>query len=273
MFFTSEKRTNYLIKQARQDPFMGGIIESLAGYGYKIRFSFLLPNGSYTPQIMRAKDDRYEDEFLRAHQTGAIYATFRLNAWHGRARNLHYLLHELVHFYQDLQGVFLQPLVAPDQTPIVPSPQSWQDVVLMTEAMAETETIKASWRLRQNGYPHAWQGALTSQSWRGLALLYEQKREEGQSETEAADVIFNAWFEGKHVDYYRRIAQQQYTSNLHKIGKSAEPQNFKTADVIRLLPNETRPAYLDKRYGSGDASHLSHIKMGSPPYLWQRAQN
>ena len=313
LFKSTKEKTALLFSMVGQDPYFEDILYSLADFGYEMHFPFFGNVGLYVPHSIATenldnpeKQQKFADGFLQAlGSENAPKARFHLCASVGQDVNAHSFLHELIHFYQDMLGLYLIPLSERGVYPVHLDMKSFVSAFLFCEAWAETESICASWRLKEKGVDGPWKGAMASPDWRGLAKQFASDLEQGTMFEKAAANIFSAWYEGKHRSFYEKHAAEIYVDMTEKYRKNAPDipeeeigQALRKLELPMLLikiPKKKIPAYLthldwnDERYGlikstpvqekiavheslygACDNTNIQDIKIGTPPYLWNR---
>lgn len=265
------ERTEWLLDRASQDPFFASIADDLQKFGFEIHYPLFGGGGDYRPLAVETNIP-VNDEFLEAFRDqiagGEFKARLSLSTRFGKNHMVHTFLHELTHFYQDLYGLFLTPLE--HGTIIQPDLRSHIEITLLCEAMATTEAIRASLRLKDQGHSEAWNGAFWSLNWHGLAKAYTKAISLGTKEEEAAEACFNAWYESGQRKYYEKRAFETYKNH------NQDYRAVNLAELVTLLPEEARPAYLKNpqnkleiEYKSTDNRNWQDITIGSPPYIWR----
>tara|TARA_B100001989_G_scaffold242481_1_gene209285 strand:+ start:730 stop:1677 length:948 start_codon:yes stop_codon:yes gene_type:complete len=298
-------KTSQLLEIASQDPYFAELIHDLVDFGYEIKFPFFGQVGLYVPHSISTehldtpeKQQAFANGFVQSlANENAPKAKFRLCASLGANVNAHTFLHEIMHFYQDMLGLYLIPLLEQGVYPAHLDLQSFVNAFLFCEAWAQTEAICASWRLKEKGINGPWLGAMASADWRDLAKQYEGDQD--------ATAIFNAWYDGKHRGFYEKHAGMVYVSitdsyerNAPKASKDEIGEALRKLELPMLLikiPKKKMPHYLknldwtDKRYTAITNKHveltiknqkdmfrecnntdIQDIKIGTPPYLWNR---
>lgn len=149
-----DMKTRWLLREVQRDAVFAKIVDDLQAFGFVITHSFWEGSGMYQPMMVQGGS---EAEFRERHARGEMKARFRIGTRHGAGAALFSLLHELVHFNQDLEGKIFAP----------------KEVL---EAQAAQESIAAALRLRDLGYPYAWRGAMGSINARDMAKKYERER-------------------------------------------------------------------------------------------------
>lgn len=300
-------KTHWLMSLAQQDPFYASIVTTLKRYGYHIEHPVFAQNGMYLPETIEITDTCViSDAIQQAHARGEIQARFVFSARYGSAQIAHYWLHELMHFWQDLHGLFLTPLQQPHSLPIMMDVASHIAVTCLCEAMAETEALRASWRLKQAGHDSAWRGALSSLDWGSHARAY-MRDVNIMPEPQAARRAFDRWYESRQRRYYEKRALGAYLAMLNELDLS-HPQALSTrlrrvdlTMLIETIPITQRPNYLllpeatalrdgqyhtihdaqtakrvqklTQQFGICDNGDVADITIGSAPYIWYRSQN
>lgn len=246
-------KTHELITLAKHDPFYAKIISVMEEYGYHVKHRYFGQNGAYIPATIHvAKECVVEDELKAQHAQGKLYASFSFSSRFGGAQIAHYWLHELMHFWQDLHGLLITPLKAKDSLPVMLDAPSHITVTCLCEAMAETESLRASWRLKETGYPIAWQGALSSLDWGKHARAYA-KDLQTMPEPEAARCAFDRWYTSTQRPYYEKRALHAYQSTINELNITDPVEmhaQLRRADLdalIQTLPPAERPDYLTNK--------------------------
>lgn len=316
MFFpllSPTKKTQCLLDFASQDRVYASIIEDLTAFGFEIEYPFWGRNGTYTPfsmavDISVSNHDIFLQEFQNSVKRGEMKCHFSFAGRSGKNTVAHYFLHEAFHFFQDRYGLFLTPLQKKGEMPVLLCPRSEIKLLLFCEAMAQTEAIRASWRLYKMGYKNAWYGAILSLNWGGHTLSYYQDLKSGMNEVHAARHNFDRWYKTLHRGYYEKKALRLYEDNLIKFMREANIKDEKyvqpflrtvrLADIRDMLSPQKCPAYLElggylpiedvyytqiknqntlkklhlleDRIGICHNPHFEDIIIGSPPALWGR---
>ncbi len=272
IFKSKTEKTSWLLELANQDAFLKSIVEDLQKFGFEIKYSLLGRAGEYRPQALQTNvpiNDAFLDTLKISIEAGEMPAKFKLSPRFGKSHMAHTFLHELIHFYQDMSGLFLTPLE--HGSIIQPDLKSHIEITLLCEAMAATEAIKASLRLKKEGRPEAWNGAFWSLDWHDLTKNYTRDIGIGRSESEAAQNCFNGWYKSRLRHYYERRAFETYKNH------GQEHRSVNMAELITLLPENQRPQYLNalkpaltREYKSSNNPNWQNIQIGSPPYLWKK---
>lgn len=258
-FRSDESRAEYLIDLARQDAFYGPIVEDLCVFGFDLHFPILGGVGSYQPHSLDVAGPDFQHDFVREMNRGSMRVQLSFPRLYGRSITAHMWLHELTHFYQDMYGLFLEPLCVNGQAETIPDEESYVAAYLFCEAMAEVEAIRASWRLKEAGFPVAWRGGMLSE-WQSLLQLYQQEIAAGNEEN-AALKIYEAWHDMPQKTYYEERARAHYrTFPL----EGAQTISISLEEIVGLLPKVRGLPYGPQRK-SGDVK-LQH---GSVASLWR----
>jgi len=211
-------RTRFLVDTVRRDPFYAQIMDDLSAFGFHIAYPWFGRNGHYAPHILDVENEKFQDDFDHNLRLGNMRACFSFSPRFGRDRNVHAFLHELTHFYQDMYGLFLEPLSVAGQHVVVPDQESFVAAYIFCEAMAQVEALRAAWRLKLVGSSHAWRGALGSQ-WSSLARIYEEKIHIF-TEQEGAIIAYEHWHKMKQKSYYAARAKRHYNQMIAHISLS-----------------------------------------------------
>jgi hypothetical protein len=278
---SDQEKTRWLLHYARRDPFFAAIVAELVRFGFDLKHPLKEGSGVYVPSVMSVNTDHFKTEFLEDIKAGKMKAKLRISSRHGAGAAAHHFLHELVHFWQDMHGLFVYPLQIANETSVQLDLVSQVAVHKLCEAMAATEAIRGSYRLKTKGYPQAWRGAMGSINWRGMAKIYEKAIVAGEPEYEAARLIFHVWYAGSQAQYYEAQVVSHY--------QPASPEYLRRVVLSRLIgsmPQEFRPNYLlsgmnidDEKYMLLQGEHgqeeaygretFEDMIIGTPPYLWR----
>ncbi len=313
--FLSEKvfiRKSRIIACAIQDKFFKRVVNDLIDFGVDIEFSMFAGAGMYQPFALQTelldtpeKHEQFVRGFWNAYESGHIKSQIRLSSFSGLSANVHSFLHEAMHFYQDMHGLYLLPLQENGTFPVCLDAHSEIVAIMFCEAWAQTETIRACWSIKEKGDPTAWRGALGSKDWKYLAQAYEYDLDNGMDESKAAAQTFHRWYGGKHRAFYEKHALNIHKQNLARFLKGAGGYNaerdgdaFRKLELPHLIvriPKDDLPRYfhqvnwtsealstiqtqsvrdkaeqLQQRYSGFGNTNIQDIKCGSPPYLWKR---
>lgn len=302
---TDQSRDDLLIALTRQDAVYRPVIQDLEDFGFIIQHRFFGNNADYSPYTLcvdreTVLDKDFAAAFDEHRLSGVMRCRFQLPARQGAALNAHFWLHELMHFFQDMHGLFLMPLERAGLMPVLPDAAGAVRIRLFCEAMAEVEALRASWRLKEAGHPAPWRGALWSMDWRGLARRYQNNLKQGNDEVQAAVDIFMHWYKTPQRRYYEKRALIDWQENMKRHMNNAALHEGK--DILPFLrmvtmpallnhiPDNQRPPYLsaidwddplfapahksldalERRFGRSTNPQTRDIEIGSPPYLWKR---
>ena len=268
----NQKRTERLFDNCAKDHDLLLIINDLVDFKYKIKYRFWGGPGTYHPKSIQTNtplNDAFLSEFSKQIQRDEHRAHFTLSWRHGKSVMLHTFIHELYHFHQDALGLLMTPL---ELDPIIqPDLKSHIKLTLMNEAMAATEAIRASYRLKEAGYPHAWRGAFFSFNWHGLAKNYIKDIMLGTNEEQAAQNLFLKWYESPQRKHYERYAFETYKNH------GQEYRNVLIHELINSLAIDKKYSYINKidykfkvEYKAVVNNNWQDITIGSPPYLWAK---
>lgn len=272
LLMPNTEKAAWLMNLAAEDDIFAPIADDLQSFGYDIAFPFWGESGSYTPYALYAEehDGDFEESVLQAHKGGELKAQFRISPRYGRSMNAHYWLHELMHFYQDLNGMFLTPLRKSEEMSAMLDARSTIMLTLFCEAMAETEAIRASWRLREKGRPEAWRGAMISPDWSKLARQYAADVQSGIVEAEAARACFERWYSLSLRPFYERSALKRYELTVQ--GMMADAGMTDLAEIYPYL-RTLRFSDLLGRLPSGDFDHMKIAKIHGPAIVSKKLQS
>lgn len=309
---SSNNKREAMIAYAMSNKIFENIMHDLSDFGHDISFSILTGTGAYQPLSVstdkidtQEKQQQFANGFWKTIEQGKNKARLKFSSLSNDDTNAHYLLHEMMHFYQDMHGLYLLPIHEKGVFPTLLDAKSDIISILFCEAWAEVEAIRTSWSLKKNGHPQGWRGAITSPDWTELALSYDHDLQNGIDEAKAAANIFQKWYEGKHRKFYETHALKIHKSNLNRfkegvdnVTKTSVTQNFRRLELPMLLariPSGEIPKFfhqidwlnplfndittpkslketteLEELYGITDNLNIQEIKCGSPPYLWNR---
>ncbi len=246
----SAEKTKWLLGLVRKDAFFSCIVDELEAGGYDIKHRFYGRSGAYIPHTIKLKKEGDPTEALNTLKAaGKLKARFAFSARYGGVQQAHYFLHELMHFWQDQRGLYLNSMQVEGKIPIMLDAESRVRVTCFLEAMAEVEAIRASWRLKEAGYDAAWLGALSSFDWGKLARGYAADIG-AMSEPEAARRTFDRWYQGSHRVYYEKRGLMAYERLLKGLptqdAAEIKPylRNVQVDDLLDMLSKEDWPAYL-----------------------------
>ena len=315
MMVSADRKKEEMFSFAMKDDFFAGILHDLIDFGYEINFSVFGGAGVYVPKALRTeqidsplKQQQFASGFWAKVEAGELRAKMRFSSLLSIDTNTHYFLHELMHFYQDMHGLYLTPLQEQGTAPICLDAKSYIVAIVFCEAWAETEAIRASWALREKGDERGWSGVTKSPDWRELALAYDKDMQDGVDETKAAANTFQRWYEGKHREFYEKnglslyrelvlpdmpdrkrnmdaynnyqdslkdnLRQLELPMLIARIPKNDIPKFFHQIDWMDSLYSGVKTGwilhYIDRYYDMGTDSNIQQVKCGAPPYLWNR---
>jgi len=259
-FRSDESRAEYLIDLARQDAFYGPIVEDLCVFGFDLNFPLFGGVGSYQPHSLDVSGPDFQHDFVQEMNRGSMRVQLSFPRLYGRSISAHMWLHELTHFYQDMYGLFLEPLCVNGRAETIPDEKSYVAAYVFCEAMAEVEAIRASWRLKEAGFPVAWRGGMLSE-WRALLQLYQQELAAG-NEKNAALKIYKAWHDMPQKIYYEERARVHYRTFSQE---GAQQIAVPLEEVAGLLP---RPRSLP--YIPSSKSAPPSFQHGSVASIWRK---
>lgn len=315
ILMSARRKRNTMISYAAQDKFFAGVVHDLMDFGHEVSFPLQGGAGAYQPFSVSTeaintpeKQQQFTSGFWAMIEQGGVRAKLCFSAFSSADINAHYFLHELMHFYQDMHGLYLLPIHEQGVFPVLLDAKSDIVAILFCEAWAEVEAIRTSWALRESGHPSGWNGAITSPDWADLARAYDHDLSAGVDEAKAAADTFHRWYEGKHRRFYEEHALKIHETNLARFKEGVEglneaelTQNFRVLELPMLvarLPKGGIPKFfhqidwtndvygkvalpdiieriqgLEERYGVADNPNIQEIKCGAPPYLWHRLRS
>lgn len=312
IFMPRKEKINALLSFAMQDAYFEPIIHDLIDYGHDINFSFLGGAGAYQPFALSTeqidtpeKQQQFSNGFWAMSEAGNLKAKIKLSLLLGQEGNIHSCLHELMHFYQDISGLYLSPLKEQGVLPIMLNLRSQIAALLFCEAWAQTEAIRTCWALREDGDKRGWMGATSSPDWKELALGYDKDMQGGTDEKVAAAAVFKRWYKGDHRSFYERHAMRCYDMDFARLTEDVQDVSDENAAqkmidlelpmLIARVAEDRVPKYFSQidwhddlvtqpqdkhvlasvkafedKYGVSENYDVQQIKCGSPPYLWKR---
>jgi hypothetical protein len=258
------KRDALIFENLANNKFSAQLLQNLKSYGFQIQYPLFATRGEYHVRVLKLENAKTKISKNVIEQNRTL---FKLPLRLGRFLNTHYFLHELIHFYQDMTGMFLTSIDYHNDFSIMIDPRSAVRITLFCEAMAQTEAIMISWALKEKRSPAAWNGARKSTSWRKLALMYQNTILSGHTESEAAQVIFKAWYTTPQRNIYEWQAIKRYAFNLdNKLQSFPDKktdevaQYFRSAHVSRLIDHlRISSPYL----GSTNLEYLQNLDLDS----------
>ena len=310
-----EKKRDRLLDFAMKDEFFKGIIHDLIDYGYKIKFSILGGAGAYKPFALSSekldtpqKQQQFTHGFWKMSEAGNMKAKIQLSLLLGAGGNAHSFLHEILHFYQDMYGLYFLPLKEQRVFPTSLDANGNIVSILFCEAWAEIETIRTCWSLAQKGDDLGWVGAINSPDWKDLAKSYDYDLQNGVDEAKAAANAFRSWYKSKQRSFYETQALKiyeinfaRYVDDVKDISDAQISDNLRSlelADILARIPQNHIPKFftqidlgdelfskpvsanviksineIEKKYGAEHSGNIQDIRCGSPPYIWKRLRN
>lgn len=304
------RRRGKILSYTVQDEFFNDIIDDVLDYGLEISFSMFGGAGAYQPFALSTealdtpeKQHQFAQGFWRMSEVGALKCQIQLSSVAGLRVNMHSFLHEAMHFYQDMRGLYLMPIQEDEVFPTMIDAKSNIVAILFNEAWAQTEALRASWSIKEKtGDARGWQGALKSPDWKALACAYAEDVGKGMDEAEVMARSFRRWYEGQHRAFYEAHGLDIYDTNFTRFKAGAgqtDPteihdklRHLELPHLIARMPEHEIPAFfhhvdwldptyshindtdvleqLNQRYEDVDNTNIQDIKCGSPPYIWRR---
>lgn len=248
-----KQKVQKLIQFAKQDTVYNDIVTNIESLGIDVSLTWFGKTGSYQPQALNLNNpEELEETIEQLKKNGHTHSTIKLSLRFGKWIMYHTFLHELYHAHQDSLGLFLIPLHINGKPQFSLDENSQRTITLFNEALAATESIRASYRLKENGYPDAWYGALLSPDWHKLARTYAKDIKNTNYEETAAKNLFNNWHNSHLKKYYEKKSSQPQTSKM-------ELKDINYENLSALIPKTKRPGYLPQNH----QTTLSNIKQGS----------
>lgn len=285
-----------LFDYAVQDPFFEPIVHDLVDFGHDIRFSMFGGAGAYQPHALlteclgtQEKVDLFHKNLSLKFGSEGMLARIRLNRFASDGAVMHSFLHEVMHFYQDMHGLFFTPLEEESVFPIILDAKSSILATLFNEAWAEVEALRTLYSLKRKHNLVLWPAALKHRDFGFLAEHYEREINSGVDEARAAANIFVLWYSGKHRSFYELHARSIYQKNFARYEEYSafDVERLRTLELPMLvarLPKGAVPKYFNHFDWNADVfqpqinidapeadnNNVQDIKCGSPPYLWHR---
>ncbi len=315
IFEPSKKKRDRLLSFAMKDDFFASIIHDLIDYGYEVKFSVFGTAGAYKPFALSTekldtthKKQQFINGFWKISESGNMKAKIQLSSLLGARGNAHNFLHEIMHFYQDMYGLYFLPLKEQGVFPISLDANSNIVSMLFCEAWAEIETIRTCWALAKKGDNSGWIGAINSPDWKDLAKNYDYDLQSGVDEAKAALNAFNSWYKSKQRLFYEmqalkiyKINFARYLEDIKDVNDAQISDNLRSlglSDILAFIPQNHIPKYftqidlsdelfnkpisaniiksvneIEQKYGAEHSSNIQDIRCGSPPYIWKRLRN
>ncbi len=302
------RRKAMLFEHVSHDAFFEKLSHELVDYGCDIRFSVLGGAGAYKPFALATerldtaeKQALFTQGFMSMSVSGALKAVITLHLLSGQAQQTHSLMHEMMHFYQDMLGLYFLPLQEKGVFPVMPDARSMVRIILFNEAWAEVETIRAAWAMNRRGQDMAWRGALKSKDWSALARSYDDDLASGVDEAKAAANLVVRWYESSQRAFYERHALRVFDVQFEKFKSgvdgdsdfSAQFRRVDIQDMIARIPQNETPSYFSQinweeslfrdvqsrqasdvlksgAYIVSENKSVGDIRHGAPPYLWRQ---
>ncbi len=293
-FVSSHVKVQRLFDYAVCDRFYAPIIHDLVNYGHGIQFSALGGQGAYSPQGLRTErlDDRrkikqFYNGLAKVFSQSDVRVKMRFSLWAGFDDVSHRFLHEVMHFYQDMNGLYFTPIEEEGVFPVIMDAKSHVSCILFNEAWAQIEAIRSSYALKMKGFDIGWRGACKHPNFAYIARGYEARLEAGEIESQVAAHIFKAWFNGKHRMAYERQALKIYNMNLQRYTEQA-PFNsdyLRALNLSEMLSGVEQPTFWSSldfnddtytprldltHYEQAKSFEIGDIKRGSLVYLWNQ---
>lgn len=300
-FFASSKiRIQRVFDYAVQDQFYAPIVHDLIDYGHDVHFSLFGVVGAYKPFALRSEPLNTPEKLALFHKnidlkfgTGEMPARIRLSRFANEGRAVHSFLHEVMHFYQDMHGLFFTPLEEEGVFPIILDSKSSILATLFNEAWAEVEAIRAAYSFKHKGRDAVWNAALGHADFGYLARRYEQDLGSGIDEGRAAAKMFMRWYDGAHRGFYEQHALGVYKDNMtryktHAVYDTGCLRLLELPMLVARLPAGAVPQYFNHfdwisdvfvpridvaEFDVAENNDVQNIKCGAPPYLWNRLRS
>lgn len=308
----AKRRRKALFDFAFQDQFFADTLHSLSDYGIDISFSPVRGAGAYHPSALSTerldtpeKQAAFAKGFWAMTESGNIKAHITIPFFASKGRRVHDFIHEIMHVYQDMCGLYFLPLQEQGAFPVALDAYSDIVVISFCEAWAQTETIRSCWAIKENGKGYGWRGALSHPDFGYMARAYDADLKNGMDEARAAAKTFARWYEGAHREFYERHALNIYELNFVRYMKDAPhttkeeiSQNMRHitwAALMAYLPQNSTTKYFDQLdhdifglktpeviarvqalehdYGQCKNTAIADIKCGAPPYIWGRLRH
>lgn len=295
-----------------QDEYFADVVHAFQDFGLKIKFSVFAGAGAYQPYALSTerlntaiKQQQFANGFWKASENGEMRAHITLSSIHGGGRAAHDFIHEAMHLYQDMYGLFFVPLKERETLPHMLDAKSDVLAILFCEAWAQTQTIRFCYQMKMKGYKAGWKGALSHPDFGYMARSYADDLSKNIPEQEAAARCFLSWYDGEHRGFYERHALnihelnfERLTGDILKLKTKDVQKNLRVLDVAELptrVPEnvmtdffemvdwrderlshiqtsdvQTRIDALNEKFGKANNNDISDIKCGAPIYIWNR---
>ncbi len=281
---SDENKTQTLLDLAEKDIFMGSVLNALKAYGYNIEYRFFAGNGSYAPfglSVSEFDQEAFKAEFKEQMDAGLYKAAFEFSPRYLKSTTMLTWLHELVHFYQDMHGLFFTPLRIEGQPRFILDEDSAVWIVQACEMMAAIESLRAGWRLKQEQHmPEIWSGAQYSLNWMGFASLYESEiLKTTVDDSAACEKIAHKWLHSVQQKYNASRTRKAHRTMLRYLDDRFEPIEVSVdyESFYKLIPEQhkDRFMYLDvlKNHWQNIPQNLDIFIHGSPIFYWAQNHN
>lgn len=295
-----------------EEPFFSDILHAFEDFGLDIRFSLFAGAGAYQPFALETerlgtaeKQQQFTNGFWNAAERGEMRAQVQLSSAYGMACAVHSFLHEAMHIYQDMYGLFFVPLKEQGMIPVALDDKSNIVAILFCEAWAQVQAIRFSYSLKEKGHEAAWKGACMHPDFAYLAHEYHADLSGGIEEKEAAARCFMRWYAGEHRSFYEQHALNIFQLNFERLtrdvpdlAKDIVQSCLRKLDVSVLPPRVSENQMTDffpyvdwnsevlnrvqdenvrdavrafeDQYGRAENTDIADIRCGSPVYIWNR---
>lgn len=306
-------RRRFLSRVLAQDEFFEDVFHVFQDFGIDVRFPVFQGSvGAYQPFALNTerldtlqKQEQFTNGFWRIAERGEMRALVMLPFFQLKGRAVHDFIHELMHLYQDMYGLYFVPLKEQGVMPVCLDAKSDIVAILFCEAWAQTQTIRMCYDLGQKGFRYVWRGALSHPDFGDFARFYAQDIDDGLSEDIAMVRCFKHWYKGAHRTFYERHALDIHRKNferlmddvgfenLHDVQKNLRRLTY--SSILERLPNNKMTAFfknidwndavfhvlqtsevskqvaeIEEQYGSAQNENIHDIKCGAPIYIWNR---
>lgn len=300
-FLPSQIKKQKLLSLAARDSFFELIVHDIIDYGLDLRFRAFGGAGAYRPYALRTEPldgpetlKAFQHAMGRMFGTGQVSVRIRLSCFASEGVAVHSFLHELMHFYQDMHGLYFMPIEEERVFPVILDARSHVMCVLFNEAWAQVEAIRASYSLARKANKTAlWDAALKHRDFGYMAHQYADDLDGGVPEARVAANIFMSWYQDKHCAFYEAHALRIYRQNFERYEEQADfhedfLRSLELPMLVARLPQGQVPQYFEyldwgaqrfqphidlSSYAVSDHPNVQDIKSGAPPYLWNMLRN
>lgn len=198
----------------KEDEILSPIIDEFQLFESKISSDFFGNRASYKSFLIQVKDRACLKEIKKKDIPIRITYPF----FQSFSKQIHQIIHELWHFWQDRHGILFSPPIIQGETLPILDEESEINLLLTCEAMAQIETIRASYRLREKNIHSPWNGGLAIKEWRPLLEIYDTEMKFNDNHDRASIICLQKFYKNKISEFYieQAILNHNYLKNNFK---------------------------------------------------------